>query len=600
MEFNLNLNNQNFSCIPKISEGFNGTHISKYDCTPVNKETFENVLTEAEMNNFPNSGLQVWFDTTDSKSIKPTGLDRLEWYSKVNTSFSLQTSNARTSPTITKNVLNNLPVMSFTINQNMQLNKNLESPVYTFVFLARQLKQRNGRFFVGNENRLLGYHGGKKGVVHLNGWQGSDRGLVSNDEWDLMVLKRNTNGKSTISRNGTILQKDVNGGQGFNGLNINSGLKHCCNNETSDGQVAEILFWNRVISDSETVFVENYLASKWGMRRMLDDKHPSYLPPPPNAEAPIAGFPVTHIQLWLDATTFTGKNGTTQKVWPGKTLDKNYFFQSSNPPLVVDNGLNNKTVLSFNTVNNMGINKPLKSEAYTFVYLARQLKKTNRRFFIGNQNRLLGYHNGKKGVVFLNGWQGSDRGLPSNDAWDLMVLRRDIQGKCTISRNGEVMQKDVTGGQDFDGLYINIGDGHNHNNETSDGQVAEILFWNSYLDDAKTIIVESYLAKKWGIEKLLDFKHPSYPQPRPNAESEISGFPVKHIQLWVDATIFAGQNGNKPKVWSGKTLDNNYFFTSTNPPIVVDNELNNRTVLSFTKLPSMSITLLSLTIKNTS
>ena len=80
------------------------------------------------------------------------------------------------------------------------------------------------------------------------------------------------------------------------------------------------------------------------------------MPPPASMSDTISGFDPRSIggcQLWLDATTFTGKNGTKPSVWPGKTLDKNYFFQSSNPPLVVDNGLNNKTVLSFNTLNNL-------------------------------------------------------------------------------------------------------------------------------------------------------------------------------------------------------------------------------------------------------
>ena len=99
------------------------------------------------------------------------------------------------------------------------------SQTYTFAYLARQTGGANGRFFVGNGNKLYGFHGGWKNIFHLEGWVADPRGnsdgspaKLSNSKWDIVIIRRTPDGKSTINVNGLTYIKNKYGGQNFDNL----------------------------------------------------------------------------------------------------------------------------------------------------------------------------------------------------------------------------------------------------------------------------------------------------------------------------------------------------------------------------------------------
>jgi hypothetical protein len=309
---------------------------------------------------------------------------------------------------------------------------------------------------------MLGYWGGRKGVVHLNGWQGNpDLHIPSNDEWDIMVLRRTADGKATISRNGKLIQKNVVGGQRFDALYLNAGPGHCCN-ETSDAQLAEISFWNRNITEAEVIALETYLATRWGLRSELPFDHPAYAPPPPNAEAPISGFPVGGLQLWLDAAKLAGKDGQKINKWDSATFDNKYNLvntvrENDSHPTVKDKVLNGLPVLEFTTANNMELNQRLRSKDYTLAFVTRQLGKANGRFLIGDGNKCYGYHGGRKNITLVENWIafGNDPNRPpqpfeSDSDWDIYVCRKSSVPNMLV-KNVKFVR--IAGGGD----YLQIG-----------------------------------------------------------------------------------------------------------------------------------------------
>jgi len=330
---------------------------------------------------------------------------------------------------------------------------------------------------------------------------------------------------------------------------------------------------------------------------MLYYKHPAYVPlkPTPNAETAIEGFPTTNLKLWVDAATIDiNLHGTRLKKWESKTLDGEYFFTSNSPPIIYKFVKSKLPILHFNTDFNMQLNKPLYAEEYTFAFVARQTGGgggfTNNRFFVGSGNRLLGYWAGRKGVVHLEGWQGSGNGPASNDEWDLMILRRDADDKCTISRNGKVLQKNVNGGRDFNHLYINSGPKHAYNGELSEGQVAEILFWNRCITDQETLFIENYLSSKWMLTSIMDPTHKSYVKPVDIPDAivpPVKNFPTLNTQVWFDATTYKNSNDTKLRIWGSKTKIKKYYLNNTTNdsnqwPTIKKDTLNGLPVIDFT------------------
>jgi hypothetical protein len=80
-----------------------------------------------------------------------------------------------------------------------------------------------------------------------------------------------------MSRNGRTIVNPRNFPHGFNNLHINTG--GCCGGETSDGQIAEITLWNRMLSQREIDKVTGYISWKWGVQKKLPSNHEYFTRP---------------------------------------------------------------------------------------------------------------------------------------------------------------------------------------------------------------------------------------------------------------------------------------------------------------------------------
>jgi hypothetical protein len=138
-----------------------------------------------------------------------------------------------------------------------------EPGAYTMFLVSRQTGGLNARLFTGgtspNDNILYGYWSGSKNILYIEGWLASP-GIPSNTSWDVFRIRRGTNNNGSFYNNRLFL-KSYTSTLGIKGFNINQG--GCCGNERSNGQVAEIIIYNRELSDKECETVEAYLYRKW-------------------------------------------------------------------------------------------------------------------------------------------------------------------------------------------------------------------------------------------------------------------------------------------------------------------------------------------------
>jgi hypothetical protein len=156
---------------------------------------------------------------------------------------------------------------------------------------------------------------------------------------------------------------------------------------------------------------------------------------------------------------------------------------------------NGQKVLNFRYFNNMTMSKNMKSEEFTLAFVTRQNGGINRRFVIGNSNRLYGYWGGAKDQLHIDGWLSPAGTPPSNKEWDVYVITRNKDNKVWMYRNGVPIVKGVNWSIGFDGLFFNVGGCCG--GETSDAELAEVALWKIGIGENNIKDVNAYLSNKW-------------------------------------------------------------------------------------------------------
>jgi len=108
-------------------------------------------------------------------------------------------------------------------------------------------------------NWLMGVWGGYENQLYCEGWVGANSDVAGTTNpyvWSAVV-----NSTSSLWKNGTLVKTGTGGVTAPAGLTIG----YQGTSEFSDGDIGEIIAYNRALSDAERVVVENYLKTKWGI-----------------------------------------------------------------------------------------------------------------------------------------------------------------------------------------------------------------------------------------------------------------------------------------------------------------------------------------------
>ena len=127
---------------------------------------------------------------------------------------------------------------------------------YTFFHITRYTGGSRGRIWQGlSGNWLSGHWNGRRRVYYHQGW------LNSSNQSPLDNWLQTTDSRSLVRANRGANQWSSGGNYSPNGVAINNaGSGGCCNaNERSDWATAEIIVYNRTLSETEMILVENYL-----------------------------------------------------------------------------------------------------------------------------------------------------------------------------------------------------------------------------------------------------------------------------------------------------------------------------------------------------
>ena len=219
---------------------------------------------------------------------------------------------------------------------------------------------------------------------------------------------------------------------------------------------------------------------------------------------------ISGLQLWLDADdseTIT-LNGSTVSQWDDKSGNNYHVSQAtaSNQPTFTASALNSKSVVRFDGVNDGLINTgdtPVGGSTNRTVFIVFNFNGTTIDYAL-----VLGYNGALNGKAFGISEEIAVRVNNGNRVWTTAVdsthaiVTIVLDGTSTTDlsawKNGSSLTASSTATQTIDtqsGVGIGRSPAGNHLN----GDVAEIIVYNSALSTSDRESVESYLSTKWGI-----------------------------------------------------------------------------------------------------
>ena len=178
------------------------------------------------------------------------------------------------APVLRAGALNGLPVVRFKPNEGRVRGAHgFTGPLGNFnctlVYLARMVGPNVGRIFAGSYptvNMLVGFHTSAYECMYDNAWVNAGKGWPAvPTPWKLYGCDMSHDGANYLARfliDGVVSGTNTAGTGMAGGWNL-SGYSATGTEETCDGEVAELLLYDRKLPDTDRQAVEAYLRDKW-------------------------------------------------------------------------------------------------------------------------------------------------------------------------------------------------------------------------------------------------------------------------------------------------------------------------------------------------
>jgi hypothetical protein len=170
-------------------------------------------------------------------------------------------------PVLRGNALNGLPVVRLTHGGQLRFTGTGVDKDYTVIFVARRWTLRPGRVVAAwgqATNILWGFWGDRFECSYVMGWMVPDVVITSTLQWRMYSGDASTGGTARLFSNGALLRTHPTPppSSGVAGT-LNLGGYDDTHTEDSDSEIAEVVMYNRMLSDAERQQVEGYLRTKW-------------------------------------------------------------------------------------------------------------------------------------------------------------------------------------------------------------------------------------------------------------------------------------------------------------------------------------------------
>ena len=521
------------------------------------------------------SGLSLWLDAADSSTVITSGSSVSQWNDKSGNGKNMISNATFQRPIYSANSLNgNNSILffrnasnSFSILENTSFNFVTASWTY-FTILRRNAANTTFQRFLSMASVINGGDNNNAASLNLNSTSlnnsfnmersgGSLAGTFNTS--NVCLLENIVNGSGTnidtINANTNYLfanGSQLTSGGGLSvGTNLNiAHIRYGCTTsksgtndsgvESLQGNIGEVLLFNRTLRRSEIQQIEGYLAWKWGIQRSLPVTHPYYNNAYLSNSYPITYFPsrlnpttifpnqIPNLALWLDAadarTVITSGPNVTQ--WNDKS-DNRYIATGFSNPLYVNNAVNNLSAVRFNGTSSYfsipGNQLDLTTEDFAIFAVVQYTPRAAQIPIIGKavgasatlQWRLsFDPNNIFQIVVFKNSVVISSTSTYTTAGWTLFsgVVYRSTSIQGFINATGLNTGGTVAGTLSDTSVNVEIGRGWS-GSHFFNSDMGEILLYKGTVTVNQRQAIEGYLMYKWGIKNSLPPTHPFYTPP---------------------------------------------------------------------------------------
>ena len=270
-----------------------------------------------------------------------------------------------------------------------------------------------------------------------------------------------------------------------------------------NGYISEVLIFNKSLSKLEQYKIEGYLAYKWKFEIYL----PLYHPFSPIQSSVFTPLLFDSLQLWMDASntsSYTLVDGNVTQ-WRDSSYLKNIANTNVDFNPVVTGIKNNLTTMVFNSSTMRIVNPNILANDpnVTLMFLIYLPEGVSSSSPFGNESNpeLFPFTDGNIytsfGISYLNIG-------PVPSGWVIYTVVTSVTSNTTkFYINGVIIRTST-----FNNTYINNTDGWTIGCDNDDAPamtstLAEMLVFNSSLSRDQQILMEGYLANKWGVNNLL-------------------------------------------------------------------------------------------------
>jgi hypothetical protein len=513
-------------------------------------------------------------DGADSSSITTaTGVS--QWNDKSGNSYNLTQGTGSLQPTRTGNFLNfqsnyylNIPTSS--INN---------TSAYSFFFVFNPIsslnwilqKQYNG---VGSYNMIsmTNYWITSVGVSAYLYWTAwANPGPFANSGAALslstiQLIEITFDGTTlTMYRNGNVLSTSVGSyiipnATSVTNFTLGSWIADGSiqNNNTTNFQLGEFLYYNTFLNTTQRQQVESYLAQKWGITASLPVGHPGlttsiyrtdYIKNSVvvrNVAKPIPYFTqfsprqIPGCALWLDAADSSTVTGTSPiTAWTDKSVAGRTVTITSGPTYGTTSQAGNRTLSFNNNTITTSIASAVGTGDFTLVAVWYQSAAgTNTVLSLGtvaSSSQSLGF-SGNKYNFYQFGDVNESAYSTATPSWVVQIGTR-IGSVKKVYINGNVGTTPSSTSYDASVTTVTIGKGDNF---AISGEIGEILIYTGTMSDTNRQLLESYLAQKWGLTASLPGGHSHLTQ-RAGAVTTVAN--TKFRMVGVPRIIFTATGG---------------------------------------------------------
>lgn len=225
---------------------------------------------------------------------------------------------------------------------------------------------------------------------------------------------------------------------------------------------------------------------------------------PSNAATPVA--------LWLKADAITGKSdGDGVTTWSDSSgSGANASSGGYTAPLYKTGQINGLPVVRVSgTLGAAMRSYPAAAANYELFAFARMNGGANARLIgavLANNNWLMGWWSGVENVMYAVGWVAGPTGVTATTNWHSYSGYFDGTN-TTFNDYGNLIASDASGTSSPNGGIALGGYDPTGTQELSNGDIAEVILYNSNLSSADRHRVEGYMAWKYGQQSSLPSGH---------------------------------------------------------------------------------------------